>query len=123
MLGLEPPVSALPHVRNGRIRAIAYTAEKRSPAAPDVPAIAESSPGFELLTWLGFWVPAKTPEAVVQRLHRELAAINAAPEMLKLIDDAGLEPARSTPAETAAIVKRDAQAMERLIKARGITLE
>ncbi len=123
MLGFEPPVSALPHLRNGRIKALAYTGDKRSSAMPDVPTLSELVPGLEVTTWLGFWVPAKTPDAIVQRLHREITAITHSPEMLKFIADAGLEPARATPAETAAIVKRDADAMSRLIKAKNITID
>jgi tripartite-type tricarboxylate transporter receptor subunit TctC len=123
ILGFEPPVSALPHLRNGRIKALAYTGDKRSPAMPDVPTLSELVPGLEVTTWLGFWVPAKTPDAIVQRLHREITAVTQSPEMRKFISDAGLEPAQATPAETAAIVRRDAEAMSRLIKAKNITLE
>jgi tripartite-type tricarboxylate transporter receptor subunit TctC len=68
-------------------------------------------------------VPAKTPAAIVQRLHREITAITRTPEMQKTIADAGLEPRSTTPAETEALVRKDAQAMERLIKAKGIKLE
>ncbi|MDB5856791.1 MAG: hypothetical protein JWQ76_480 [Ramlibacter sp.] len=123
MLGFEPLVSALPHIRSGKLKVLAYTGDKRSAVLPDVPTLAELKPGLEVLTWLGFWVPAKTPDAVVQRLYKELTAITYSPDMLKFIADAGLEPARATPAETAAIVRRDAEAMSRLVKAKNITLD
>lgn len=123
MLGFEPPVSALPHIKAGRLQVLAYTGDKRSPALPEVPTVSETFPGVEIFTWLGFWVPAKTPAAIVQRLHREITAITRTPEMQKYIADAGLEPRSTTPAETEALVRKDAQAMERLIKAKGIKLE
>lgn len=123
MLGFEPPISALPNIKAGRVRALAYTGSKRSPALPDVPTLAELYPGLEIFTWLGFWVPAKTPAAVVQRLHQELSTINRSPEMVKYITDAGLDITSTTPAEAEAIIKRDAEVMGKLIKAKGIKLE
>ncbi|NML45333.1 tripartite tricarboxylate transporter substrate binding protein [Ramlibacter sp. G-1-2-2] len=123
MLGFEPPVSALPHIRAGRLKVLAYTGGQRSAAAPEVPTVAETLPGVEVLTWLGFWVPAKTPDAVVQRLYREVTAINNSPEMRKYIADQGLEPAPATPQETAAVVRKDAEVMGRLIKAKNISLD
>lgn len=122
-LGMEPPVSALPHLRGGRLKALAYTGDKRSAAMPDVPTLSELVPGLEVTTWLGFWAPARTPDAVLQRLYREITAVTESAEMLKFIADAGLEPARATSAETAAIVRRDADTMSRLIKAKNITLD
>ncbi|HYF20150.1 MAG TPA: tripartite tricarboxylate transporter substrate binding protein [Ramlibacter sp.] len=123
MLGFEPAVSALPHIRSGKLRAIAYTGDKRSPAQPDVPTMSELYPGVEMISWIGFWVPAKTPAAIVQRLHKEVSAITQSAEMQKMIADAGLEPASTTPEQTAAIVKKDAEVMGRLVKAKGIRLE
>lgn len=123
MLGFEPPVSALPNIKSGRVRALAYTGSKRSPALPDVPTLSELYPGLEIFTWLGFWMPAKTPPEIVQRLHQELTAINRSPDMLKYISDAGLDVAITTSAETEAIIKRDAEVMGQLIKTKGIKLE
>jgi tripartite-type tricarboxylate transporter receptor subunit TctC len=123
MIGFEPAVSALPNIRSGKLRAIAYTGDRRSTALPDVPTMAELYPGVEMISWIGFWVPAKTPPAVIQRLHKEVSAITQSAEMQKIIADAGLEPANTTPEQTAAIVKKDADTMGRLIKAKGIRLE
>jgi tripartite-type tricarboxylate transporter receptor subunit TctC len=123
MLGFEPPISALPNIKSGRVKAIAYTGSKRSPAMPDVPTLAESYPGLEVFTWLGFWLPAKTPANVVERFNREIRAITQSPELARLISDAGLEPMSTSPAETGAIVQREAEAMSRLIKAKGIRLD
>ncbi|MBB3178184.1 tripartite tricarboxylate transporter substrate binding protein [Variovorax sp. Sphag1AA] len=123
MLGMEPPISALPNIKAGRLKALAYTGGKRSTALPEVPTLSESYPGVEVLTWLGFWAPAKTPPAILERLHKEIVAITHAPDMARLISDSGLDPIGTTPQETAAIVDREAQAMRRLIKAKGIHIE
>lgn len=123
MLGWEPPVSALPHVKAGRIKAIAYTGSKRSPVLPDVPTLAESYPGLEVFSWAGFWVPAGTSPAIVQRLYTAILGVTKSPEMRKYIEDAGNEPIGATPAETAAIVKREAQVMGTMIKAKHIRLD
>lgn len=123
MLGFEPPVSALPNIKSGRLKALAYTGSKRSAALPDVPTLSETYPGVEVFTWLGFWVPAKTPPAIVERLNKEIVAITHSPELAKLISDAGLDPIGSTSAEAAAAVEREAQAMSRLIKAKNIRID
>lgn len=122
-LGFEPPVSALANIKSGRLKALAYTGNKRSAALPNVPTLSETYPGVEVFTWLGFWVPAKTPPAIVERLHKEIVAITHSPEMGKLLSDAGLDPIGSTPAEAAAAIERESQAMGRLIKAKNIRID
>lgn len=123
MLGFEPPISALPNIRAGRIKPIAYTGSQRSAALPDVPTLAERYPGLEVFTWLGFWLPAKTPPEIVDRFNREIRAATQSPEMQKLIVEAGLEPMGTTPEETRAIVRREAEAMGKLIKAKNIRID
>ncbi|MCJ0762581.1 Bug family tripartite tricarboxylate transporter substrate binding protein [Variovorax terrae] len=123
MLGWEPPPSAIPHIRSGRLRAIAYTGSKRNPALPDVPTLAETYPGLELFSWVGFWVPAATPAAIVERLNAEIVAITRAPDVKSAIEETGNEAIGNSPAEMAAVMRREAQAMSRLIKAKNIRLE
>lgn len=123
MLGFEPPISALPNIRAGRIKPIAYTGSQRSAALPDVPTLAERYPGLEVFTWLGFWLPAKTPPEIVDRFNREIRAATQSPEMQRLIAEAGLEPMGTTPEETRAIVRREAEAMGKLIKAKNIRID
>ena len=72
MVGWEPPVSALPHIKSGKVRALAYTGSKRSTVLPDVPTLAEAYPGLEVFTWLASGFPRKTPADIVARLHREI---------------------------------------------------
>jgi len=122
MIGWEPPPSALPNIRSGKIRALAYTGDRRSPALPDVPTLAEAYPGLEMFTWVGVWAPAGTPDAVVQRLQATFAAISKEPEVLKALADASSEPMATTQAQMAAALEREAQAMSRLIKAKHITM-
>lgn len=123
MLGWEPPISALPHIKAGRIHAIAYTGSKRSPALPDVPTLSETYPGLEMFSWAGFWVPANTPPAIVQKLNAAISAITKSPEMKQVIEEAGNEAMGTTSAEMEAIIKREAQAMGKLIKAKNIKLD
>jgi tripartite-type tricarboxylate transporter receptor subunit TctC len=123
MVGWEPPVSALPHIKAGRVRALAYTGDKRSTVLPDVPTLAEMYPGLEVFTRVGVWVPANTPPAIVQKLYSTISAITKTPEMQRAIDEAGNEPIGPSPAETAAIIKREAQFMGKLIKAKNIKLD
>ncbi len=123
MLGMEPPISALPNIKAGRLKALAYTGTKRSPALPDVPTVSESYPGVEVLTWLGFFAPAKPPPAIIERLHKEIVAITHAPDMARLMSDSGLDPIGTTPQETAEIINREAQAMRRLIKSKNIHID
>src|SRR4029077_7380057 len=69
------PVSTLPQVKEGRLRLIAVTTPKRSPSLPDVPAIAESLPGYEFTGWMGFLVPVKVSRAIVDQFHRETVRV------------------------------------------------
>ena len=122
MLGWEPPVSALPNIRSGKVKALAFTGDRRSPALPEVPTLSEAYPGLEVFTWIGVWAPAGTSEAVVKRLHAAFTGITRSPELMKALADAGAEPMNATPAQMAAAIEREAQTMGRLIKAKNITL-
>jgi tripartite-type tricarboxylate transporter receptor subunit TctC len=74
-LGFLNPLGARPHIAAGRVRAIAVTSKKRSPAFPQLPAVAETVPGFEVNNWYGLIAPAKTPVTVIQFIHREIGEI------------------------------------------------
>jgi tripartite-type tricarboxylate transporter receptor subunit TctC len=93
--------SALPMAREGKIRAIAVTTAKRSSAAPDIPTIAESIPGFEATTWFALFAPAGTPKPVVDRLHAEVLRVFRLPEVAERLKTLGLEPVLSSPEELA----------------------
>jgi len=122
LLGWEPPVSALPFLRAGKLRAIAFSGHKRSASLPDVPAIAETYPGVELLSWVGVWAPAGTPDAIVQRLRQELAAITQSPQLEALFQQVGSESMLCTPQEMAVFMRRESDSLGRLIRAKNIRI-
>ncbi len=91
--------SALPMARDSKIRAVAQTTLKRSAAAPDVPTVAETVPGFEATTWFAVFAPAGTPPAVVARINAEMQRVFKLPDVLDKLRPLGLEPWISTPEE------------------------
>ena len=93
--------SALPMAKEGKIRALAVTTAKRSAAAPDIPTVAESLPGFEATTWFALFAPAGTPKAVIERLHAETVRIFKLPDIQERLAKLGLEPVLSSPEELA----------------------
>ncbi|HEY3075626.1 MAG TPA: tripartite tricarboxylate transporter substrate binding protein [Burkholderiales bacterium] len=93
--------SGLPHVKSGRLRALAVTGTKRSNAAPELPTVAESGvPGYEVYEWNAVFAPAGTPAPIVQRLHAEFAKALAAPDVRERIAGLGGEIAATPPADT-----------------------
>ncbi len=93
--------SALPMAKDGKIRALAQTTAKRSAAAPDVPTVAETVPGFEATTWFAVFAPAGTPREVVARINAELQRVFKLPDVADKLRALGLEPWISTPEELA----------------------
>lgn len=91
--------SALPMAKEGKIRAIAQTTAKRSPAAPDIPTVAESLPGFEATTWFAMFAPANTPKAVIDKLNAEALRVFKLPEVAERLKTLGLDPVLSSPDE------------------------
>jgi tripartite-type tricarboxylate transporter receptor subunit TctC len=118
-------VSALPHVRAGRINAIAVSTATRVPALPAVPTVAESGfPGFLGVAWGGLMVPARTPQAIRTRLNKEVGAALAAEEIQRKFRDVGVEPAAPrTPEDFGAFMASEMAKWGKLIKERGIRLE
>jgi tripartite-type tricarboxylate transporter receptor subunit TctC len=110
-----------PHVRGGRLRALGITGTKRSESAPDWPTIAESGlPGYEASIWFGFLAPAKTPKAVIARLHREITAILQMPEARQAIVAQGGDPVASTPEAFDRVIRDDVERIAKLVKTAGI---
>lgn len=109
--------SAKPQVASGRVRAIVTTNNKRGdPLFPDLPAAAESVPGFELKAWQGIMVPAKTSDIIVQRLDRELAAVISDPGVQHKLLEAGLTPAYENTAKFTQTLNSEFARYEKLIK-------
>ena len=93
--------SALPMAKEGKIRAIAVTSAKRAAAAPDIPTIAETVPGFEATSWFAIFAPAGTPAPVVQRLNAEMKRVFALPDVVEKMKTLGLDPNVGSPEELA----------------------
>lgn len=115
--------SALPHVKTGKIRAIATTGATRSAFFPTVPTIGESHPGYEATNWYAFIAPARTPRDIVQRLHRELTRALVAPDVREQLLQHGMEPQPSSPEELARTMEREYATWGRVVKAAGIQAE
>lgn len=122
-VGWEPAVSAMPFIMDGKIKALAYTGNPRSPALPDVATLAESYPGLEVFTWVGMWAPAGTSDAILDKLHETIETINRLPTLVKALSDASSEPMRTTRAQMAVAIENETQSMGRLIKAKNIKLD
>jgi len=116
--------NVIPHVRNGRLRAIALTGSKRIAQAPDVPTADESGlPGFEINVWYGFAVPAATPKPAVQKLNAEIAAALHLPAVAERLQDLGLTIVADTPQQFARFVASESQKMRRLVQVSGAGVE
>ena len=116
--------SLVPTVQSGKVRGIASTGSVRNPAAPELPTIAELYPGYEVLIWHGLFVPAGTPQPIIDRLRTEIAAVLVQPEFKKRLADSGSgEPYIATPAEFSARIRSDHEKYGKLIRSIGIKLE
>lgn len=116
--------AALPQARAGRVRALAVTSAQRSPAAPDVPTMAEAGvTGCEISEWNALLAPAATPPAVIERLHAEVVKILAAEEMKAKFADLGAQTIASTPAELATFLRAEMVKWAEVVKAANIKIE
>lgn len=117
-------VSGLPHVKDGKLKALAVTSAKRSPLIPDVPTASESGlPGFVSDTWFGIYAPKNLPADIVKRLNAEFNKAIAAPDVKERLAKLGAEPVGGTPAQFAALVSQDSARWAKLIKDRNITAD
>ncbi len=98
---------SMQQARAGQIRMLGISTLKRSPNFPDIPAVAETVPGFELNSWYGYMAPAGTPQAVVTRLQKEVAAAVKRPEVMEWMKQNGLDPVGSTPEEYGAFIRSE----------------
>lgn len=113
--------SSMPHVKSGRLRALATTALKRSKVAPQLPTLAESGfPGFDVTSWYALLLPARTPAAIGQRLHHEGTRAMTLPDVQQAAARQGLEVETSTPQELAHRIKTETAVWAEVIKAAGI---
>jgi tripartite-type tricarboxylate transporter receptor subunit TctC len=116
-------VNVVPLARQGKLRALAITSIKRSALAPELPTMAESGyPGFEAVPWFGLVAPTGTPQDIIDKLHAETVKTLAMPEVRKKFDELGIEPVGNTPAEFAAVIRKEIPEWAKVIKDAGIKL-
>ena len=111
------------YVRNGRLKALAVTTPYRSPALPDVPTMAEAGvPGFSVESWQGYFAPAGTPGAVVDKINRDIQAVLKTPEVKSRLEDMGFKVTGGAPSELAASLKAERPRYAQAIQTAGIAL-
>jgi len=116
-----PP--AVPHVKSGRLRALAVTTRARTPSMPELPTVGETLPGYETVAWFGVLAPAGTPKDIVNRLSTEIAKIAQSPDMKERLAAMGAEPVGGTPEEFGAVMARDIAKWTALAKSVGIKID
>jgi len=120
-VGFPATSSAVPHIRAGKLRALAVTGAQRSPVVPDIPTIAESGVrGYEVTSWYGLMVPAGTPKEIIARLHAAAVSALGQAEVKKRFDSTELEPVGSTPEQFGAYVRSEVAKWAKVIKDSGM---
>jgi tripartite-type tricarboxylate transporter receptor subunit TctC len=114
---------AIPHLKTGKVIVLGVTGAKRSPALPDVPAVAETLPGYEFETWHGVLAPKGTAAEIVALLNARIKETLTAPEQTRFFEQMGFEIVASTPQEFAAHLKRESEKWGKVIKQRHIRVE
>jgi tripartite-type tricarboxylate transporter receptor subunit TctC len=116
------PAQAAPFLKSGRLRGLGVTSDKRDPAFPDLPTMAEAGvPGYAMTNWYGLFVPAGTPEAALRKLHAEMVRIVSLQEIKDRLAGEGSTVVGSTSEQFAAFLKAEMAKAARVVKAAGIT--
>lgn len=120
-LVLSPPQTGLPHVKAGRVRAIGMTSLKRIPTEPEIPALAETVPGYEATNWHAMLGPKGLPPAVVERINSEVTKILAQGDVQKTLHSSGVFPeSGGTPEQVRALIRKDYEQWSKVIKQAGV---
>jgi tripartite-type tricarboxylate transporter receptor subunit TctC len=120
-LAIAAAVSALPHIKSGRLRALAIGDSKRSTVLPDLPTVAEAGvPGYQAVIWSGMLAPAKTPRAIIDRIHDEVVRIVLAPEFKERLVQLGADPVGSTPEQWGEFIKTEIDKWGKIAKLAGV---
>jgi tripartite-type tricarboxylate transporter receptor subunit TctC len=118
-----PAGDLIQYSSSGKIRLLAVSGEKRAPQLPDVPAIAESYPGFRTVVWNGLLAPAATPRQIVDRVAQEVAKAARHPAVVERLNKIGVDALGNTPAEFAALIRSEAPLWRDAVSAAGIKRE
>jgi len=123
-VAFDPLLVPMPHVKSGKINVLAVASAKRWPGEPNIPTMEEAGfPGFVMSSWTGLLAPAGTPQPVIDRMAREIAAATRSPEVAKKLTDLGFIPVGSTPDEFRKLIERDTTRYAQIVKAGKITLD
>jgi tripartite-type tricarboxylate transporter receptor subunit TctC len=123
-LYFDSPITALPFIRSGKVRALAVTSAARSSVLPDVPTLDEAGlPGFEVVGWNGLLAPAGTPWPIIEKLNVEIVRILHSPEVTALLKEQGVDVVGDTPEEFAGVIRTDIEKWHEIIEAAGIKIE
>ncbi len=123
-MSFDTVTPVLPHIRSGKLRALAVTTGKRSPALPDVPTLDEAGlKGFNLGTWFGVLAPAATPREIVSRLNADIVKIIESADFRKRMDDIGAGPVGNSPDQMASQIREETEKFARLVKEAKVTIE
>ena len=111
-----------PLAKAGKLRAIAHGGTKRSPAAPNVPTVSETLPGFQCQTWYALLAPRGIPAPILSKVNAEMVKMLNDPTFAKRLSDQGQDPQASSPSELTAYMRSESERFGRVIKAAGVTL-
>ena len=114
---------SLPHVKSGKLKALAVASSKRFRGLPDVPALAETLPGFEAVAWFGVVGPPKTPAAIAEKIAAGVAESLKNPDVLRRLNELSADPVGLSPAETAAFMKLETERWGAVVRAAGVKVE
>ena len=118
------PVSALPHVKTGKLRALGVTSLKRSEAIPQVPTISEAAlPGYEAVTWWGLLGPARLPREIVNKIHGDVVKVLHTSDTQDKLAREGVNPAGTSPEQFAAMIQQDIGKMAKIVKAANMKID
>jgi tripartite-type tricarboxylate transporter receptor subunit TctC len=115
-----PMIAAMPHVKSGRVRALAVMSQKRVPGMPDLPTAGETVKGYETSIWHGVLMPKGVPQAILRQVNREINELLKLPEVRERMAGQGAETVGGSPEEFAAWIKADTEKYSKLLKQIGL---
>ena len=115
--------AAINYVQQKKLRALGVTSKQRSPQLPDVPAVAETVPGFENLGWFGFVVPTGTPKDVIDKIYRDTAKALEAPDIKSRFEGLGMAPVGSNPAEFGKYIREETERWAKIVRERKLQVD
>jgi len=120
----SPINSALPHIRAGKLRALAVANDQRVPSLPDVPTLAEAGvPGYKSEIWIGLFAPARTPKEIIDKIAAEVARMQAQGEVKEQLAGQGIDPLGNSPAQVSSLIKADLERWNKVIKETGLKVD